>query len=108
MDRPVPKGRGALLDMLKKHKEAKVGVGSGEPAEELPPKSRGRAALLQKIQEMKEKKVGAGDEAKSQVAKPGTSSASTSRDVERLSTAVSELSIATSTEPVSFKGKKEF
>ncbi|KAJ3661753.1 hypothetical protein Zmor_006138 [Zophobas morio] len=89
---------------MKKHKETKVGVGGGEPAEELPPKSRRRAALLQKIQEMKEKNVGAGDEAKSQVTKPGASSASTSRDVDRLSTAVSKLSIATSSEPVSFKG----
>jgi hypothetical protein len=97
-EKQVPKGRGTLLEMLRKHKEARLGV--GEQTEELPPKSRGRAALLEKMQSLKKKKVGEGEPVEPQAAATSTER----KSVETVTQGVSELSV-TSTEICSYRGK---
>ncbi|XP_068908412.1 piwi-like protein Ago3 isoform X2 [Tenebrio molitor] len=97
-EKQVPKGRGTLLEMLRKHKEARLGV--GEQTEELPPKSRGRAALLEKMQSLKKKKVGEGEPVEPQAAATSTER----KSVETVTQGVSELSV-TSTEICSYRGQ---
>ncbi|XP_044254277.1 piwi-like protein Ago3 [Tribolium madens] len=105
--KPVPKGRGALLEMLKKHKEARSAGGAGEPVEEqVPPKTRGRAMLLQKIQAMKERKAGDSPEFERLASTPGPSSVSSEskRGVAGLSKEMSEMSV-TASETCSYRGE---
>ncbi|XP_064215158.1 piwi-like protein Ago3 [Tribolium castaneum] len=101
--KPAPKGRGALLEMLKKHKEARAG-GAGEPVEEqAPPKTRGRAMLLQKIQEAKERKAG-GDSGQLSTPGPSTVSSETRRGVSGVTKALGEVAI-TASETCSYRGE---
>lgn len=55
-DRPIPKGRAALLQRFLESREKENVVGQSQPEE--PPKPKGRAALLIKLQQNRSQTVG--------------------------------------------------
>lgn len=107
MDKPPPKGRGALLAriaQMQKEKSAEKQVGI-EITEGQPTKPKGRAALLQKLLEKRSAKPGIDT-----LSQPETSSpiitprpTETEKQVEIITKATSEISFVEK-EPVHFKG----
>lgn len=95
-----PKGRGELLEMLRKQTEKTVGIDQAA-IEALPPKARGRAALLHKLQQQ----VGANPKLMQVAAAvdpiPGPS---TRESPARISSRVPELTMQE--ERKTFKGKQ--
>nr|CAH7766461.1 unnamed protein product [Callosobruchus chinensis] len=121
VDRPAPRGRGALIQEILRKREEERALGARPDPEEQSteaPKPRGRAALLKKIQEKKQKLVGA--EPSFSAGEPSTSATSTSvhstsqstapvqtvsiGEVQEATEALSQVSLQEH-EPVSYRGE---
>ncbi|CAH1965527.1 unnamed protein product [Acanthoscelides obtectus] len=117
-DRPLPRGRGALIQELLRKREEERTIGGRPDPQEQPteaPKPRGRAALLKKIQEKKQKLVGAADSSVSAI-EPSTSGtqattsiaspapSTTSKEIQEVTETLSQVSFQ-ERETVFYKGE---